>query len=976
MATMRHCIIHIQGTSREKKARSDVLAFSELTWNSVQAAAAKRQSKPQFTKSLYHEVVLALPQSPCENDGYHVSCYRKFTAVTGSLDNEDAEDNESHGPHLRCSFKTGDTAVPSTSGIFPHTCLFCKNTRKKKKGGAVELLGSCETLEAGKRIQEAAVILQDANILSKVAGIDLVAKEAKYHHTCKSSYLLAASRMTTSEIVTPELTKSVAVRNIHEYIENSVLADKRPELSTSIYERYCDFCCTTDETPMLKSSLNRNIIAHFGNKIKMQSPVGKKLGCIIYNSEIEEEAVRDAFDYSESSDRLLTKPALFLRKELLNAPKKEIPQNPTLNDVKDGDTEIPQQVLKFFRVMYTGKINEDCGKCIQRRVESTSQDTLFIVQRGKAKTKKHVTLGMAIKSITGSKKLVQVFNRFGHCLNYSSLEELETATAEATLERKQACPEDTIQGYPIGLAFDNFDEFTQTLSGSGTLHDTMGILYQNMPSSPSERIPIHSSGNQAIPDEITRETKKKRSLTVADEPLVPYVGSPKVRHFSYNDTNVFTLPDCTSKARQLDLVWMMNHALGTRLIPMWVGFNARNYSDSLPKQEVRYMPNIKEPITSLSVIRETLLITQRCATECDQKYGIVSYDLNAAKPAMQIQATEKPRFDNVFVMLGAFHVEMAFFKALGKLVTESGGGDILTETGVLAPGSLNGFLTGKHFNRCKRIHPLLALAFEILHFNGFQETYERKEELDILIANGSLDDLEDVMKNELFQHCITQYNAYTESTRSGSHGSTAQFWMMYVDYIRVFHNLERAIRTNDIALFISTMTPVIGLFFATAHINYSRWLTKYQLDLLNMDDTHPGLRDTLSKGVFTVRRTDHDFSRCAVDLTLEQTINADAASRLTGITAFTNDYYARLRWMITKSTRASFISLIQEMAGLISKEDVTSELRERRIRRDNEDLQKIMKQIQDTNNPLLCIGRSVQHKHWQGDKSRNMPKST
>ena len=32
----------------------------------------------------------------------------------------------------------------------------------------------------------------------------------------------------------------------------------------------------------------------------------------------------------------------------------------------------------------------------------------------------------------------------------------------------------------MGLAFDNYDELTATLSGGETLHDTMGILYQNI----------------------------------------------------------------------------------------------------------------------------------------------------------------------------------------------------------------------------------------------------------------------------------------------------------------------------------------------------------------------------------------------------------------------------------------------------------------------------------------------------------------
>ena len=93
----------------------------------------------------------------------------------------------------------------------------------------------------------------------------------------------------------------------------------------------------------------------------------------------------------------------------------------------------------------------------------------------------------------------------------------------------------------------------------------------------------------------------------------------------------------------------------------------------------------------------------------------------------------------------------------------------------------------------------------------------------------------------------------------------------------------------------TALTPIIALFFSTDHVNYCQYLTKYQLDLMNIDDTHPGLKAILKKSVFTVRRTDHPFSRIPTDLTLEQTINADAASRLTGITPFTNDYSARLR---------------------------------------------------------------------------------
>ena len=261
----------------------------------------------------------------------------------------------------------------------------------------------------------------------------------------------------------------------------------------------------------------------------------------------------------------------------------------------------------------------------------------------------------------------------------------------------------------------------------------MGILYQNLPDDDDQFVINHTSSTRAAVNTastgVKKTTKKKRSLTSSDVPLEPYIGVPKMTIFNYKDTSVVSLPDTLILAKHLDLMWMISHTLKVGIFPMWVSFNSIFYKDDLPKQTIRYMPNLKEPITSLAVVRQTLGTTLKCGEECNQEYGIVTYDLNGTKPAMQIQVTESPRFDNVFTMLGAFHIVMAFFKALGKFTAESGGPDMLTETGVIASGSLNGVLTGKHFNHCKRIHPLLALAFESLHFKAFLKTRDFEEDL-------------------------------------------------------------------------------------------------------------------------------------------------------------------------------------------------------------------------------------------------------
>lgn len=43
----------------------------------------------------------------------------------------------------------------------------------------------------------------------------------------------------------------------------------------------------------------------------------------------------------------------------------------------------------------------------------------------------------------------------------------------------------------------------------------------------------------------------------------------------------------------------------------------------------------------------------------------------------------------------------------------------------------------------------------------------------------------------------------------------------------------------------------------------------------------------LLAGAFSVQRSSNTFTRTPVDLTLEQTVNADAASHMTGNAAFT-----------------------------------------------------------------------------------------
>ena len=152
--------------------------------------------------------------------------------------------------------------------------------------------------------------------------------------------------------------------------------------------------------------------------------------------------------------------------------------------------------------------------------------------------------------------------------------------------------------------------------------------------------------------------------------------------------------------------------------PMWIGWNSNLIPSDDCTREIWYLPQINHSPTSYAVVRQTMKKLLKISSECGKHNIAVTYDLAIAKSTFQIQAEESPEFDNNFVTLGSFHIELAFFNTRGKIISESGALHILNESLVLAAGSTYGFIKGKNYNRCKRIHELLSLAFEIFHFQS------------------------------------------------------------------------------------------------------------------------------------------------------------------------------------------------------------------------------------------------------------------
>ena len=148
----------------------------------------------------------------------------------------------------------------------------------------------------------------------------------------------------------------------------------------------------------------------------------------------------------------------------------------------------------------------------------------------------------------------------------------------------------------------------------------------------------------------------------------------------------------------------------------------------------------------------------------------------------------------------------------------------------------------------------------------------------------------------------------------------------------------RSIRVGDFDLYKFIMPKLCNLFFIFNQNNYARWLLKYHDDLLTVEQKHPQLAEEFKRGMFGIKRTFNSFSRVPVDLTLEQTVNADAARRLTGITHFTNSICARQRWARSRGIRSPIITNVFNLSGLKKIQDAISSLEKHQIMKDSDNL--------------------------------------
>ncbi|XP_071649784.1 uncharacterized protein [Temnothorax longispinosus] len=385
----------LQNKSTEINANLTVVAAASTSFASVSDSSSieQRMESPQATSMTVD----------LEED--------KASGKQGpSVQEEASDDEEASGDDIVNNQESGE-----------RICFFCDKNRKVYNYRALPLHSSVVE-KFRNNIFAIANACRDREIESKLDALNISSK-VYYHNPCKKTYI----RKNVIDPVTPDTDwhkkkkfHESTYANICGFVEEHIINKKECHLLqflTKCYNEILEKLYVREfksfDVKHTSQHLLEKLHKTFGDKIQVILMHHKKLIAPRDGSVITEKIFSDFHDFE-----LLSRAALMLRKKVLLIAKKTLPKNSKVSDIIAGKCEIPKDLTDFMRNLLCGidsrtQKSSDCA----RKVDSISQDIIYAIHHGRMKTSKHMTLGMTLKSITSSRKVVNLMNKFGHSYN-------------------------------------------------------------------------------------------------------------------------------------------------------------------------------------------------------------------------------------------------------------------------------------------------------------------------------------------------------------------------------------------------------------------------------------------------------------------------------------------------------------------------------------------------------------------------------
>lgn len=584
------CIIHFEELNEDNFTFLENVKEREDKIEHIREIAKKRLKEPIGSTRRFQNVCDQIPTIILESHGYHRDCYRKFSSHLERLigEGETKSDTEKQPSGIECIFCGSAEKVHVSEGnarILQATTMF-------EQKGVATLITAAETKE-------------DAAFLDKIRSVDLVAVGARYHPKCRKEYTRKAEAWRSSnseqQAYQTELLEAhyAAFAEVCEHIKKEIVEGLRILKLGYFHEIYVLFLENTPfanpryRAQKLKSKLMKS---DYASKISFLNIPGKY--DVVYSKMMTiEQAILLSHDLASSLNvtHFANEIKQDIQTDFYKRPNMIWP--PTVDVLQDDLNKMPTKLNQF--------LNELFSSCRTKETYTFSigQDICRAVTNGKWKLPKHILLCSTIRHFFRSKELITLLNKLGHWENYYFGLELETAIAETVAESNNQVSQSIVCN-PIGNSvfisvFDNFDQFVNELSGSGSVHTAHGIMLQELEIDQANPPPSSSAQTRT----------KKRSLSIVPNENLPECYVNKKNGPNWN-VQIRCHPDGPSsfqRSRKMNTLWsLLRHH--NKAIPGWSGYISLTGEVPTRLTTIAYYPVIYNPITDNKTVQECLRV--------------------------------------------------------------------------------------------------------------------------------------------------------------------------------------------------------------------------------------------------------------------------------------------------------------------------------------------------------------------------------
>ena len=546
-------------------------------------------------------------------------------------------------------------------------------------------------------LREAATKKKDNRVLIKILDRDCVAIEVRYHMKCYKNYTNFLYRQDeTCETNSTPLYNAGYEQFCVEVLEDLI---KKKEITymSRLYKKFVNIVQRVegaDASSFRKFRLKQRLMKSYPQLVFV-TPSHRNVSEIVFTENLcAKDVVRDGGyadagcddnDDDDKDSQSQTKPILnelhilyhasmLLKEKLATVQGLQVPWPPLAADINDENVENIVEPSLFNFLAWTLGFSNDAQVSSyvavtdkqNSRVKSLAQEMVLIASDGRKFTPKSLSLAMAMRQLTGSSKVIELLNQFGHCLSHNFVLRHETALAEMCISEKGTVPTGVSKNQNLTIAWDNDDFLEDTKTGRDTTHVTGGIVIQR--------------DYGVITDESQPRESIARSsaLKEVQDLIAPYVLGKKV---TVNLTNALEGKDLSEKShkqpqhagRKLDFSFIITRLQPDIQLPNWTGYNTLLCKDKIPTlSRIVYLPIINASASEYSTINAILQRSTKLADEVGVRYVCLVFDEAIYSKIQQIRWKHDAYLDRFIVRLGEFHMAMAFCGAIAKLFGDGG----------------------------------------------------------------------------------------------------------------------------------------------------------------------------------------------------------------------------------------------------------------------------------------------------------------